>query len=156
MARCLIAALLITSVAVQPTAAQEIVIPDQVAEAADKAEVEALDLLGAVNTTGSDPYEYLYSVGELARPKPPAPVFTIWDRVAECESQGNWAANTNNGFYGGVQFDHDSWISAGGGKYAYNAHLATRGQQIEIANQWLTMTSWKSWPACSLRLGLRR
>jgi hypothetical protein len=56
-----------------------------------------------------------------------------WDAIARCESGGNWHINTGNGYYGGLQFDHGTWISNGGGRYAYNANGATRSEQIAIA-----------------------
>ncbi|WP_288026480.1 resuscitation-promoting factor [Arthrobacter sp.] len=59
----------------------------------------------------------------------------MWDRIAQCESGGNWAINTGNGYYGGLQFDIQTWIGNGGGAYAPNASLATKGQQIAIANK---------------------
>ena len=58
----------------------------------------------------------------------------MWDRIAQCESGGNWATNTGNGYYGGLQFDIGTWLSAGGGSYAARADLASRGEQITIAN----------------------
>lgn len=77
-----------------------------------------------------------------------------WDRLAQCESSGNWAINTGNGFYGGVQFTRSTWLAYGGGKYAPYAHQATRLQQIEIAEKVLAGQGWGAWPACSSRLGL--
>lgn len=127
-------------------------VSEEVATVAEQVGVDPIELQGAVNVTGYGPDEYLCLVGEGPCPKP---VYTVWDRVHECEAPGNWHANTGNGFYGGLQFDRGSWIAAGGGKYAARADLATREQQIEIANRWLAMTSWRSWPACSRRLGLR-
>jgi len=59
----------------------------------------------------------------------------MWDRIAQCESGGNWATNTGNGYYGGLQFDIGTWLSAGGGSYAARADLASRGEQITIANR---------------------
>ncbi|MCU6479877.1 resuscitation-promoting factor [Arthrobacter sp. A2-55] len=59
----------------------------------------------------------------------------MWDAIAQCESGGNWAINTGNGYYGGLQFDIGTWISNGGGAYAPNASLATKAQQIDIANK---------------------
>lgn len=56
-----------------------------------------------------------------------------WDAIAQCESGGNWQINTGNGYYGGLQFDHGTWISNGGGRYAYNANGASRDEQIAIA-----------------------
>jgi uncharacterized protein YabE (DUF348 family) len=57
-----------------------------------------------------------------------------WDAVAQCESGQRWNINTGNGYYGGLQFDIRTWLGNGGGKYAPRADLATKAQQIEIAN----------------------
>jgi uncharacterized protein YabE (DUF348 family) len=59
----------------------------------------------------------------------------MWDRIAACESGGNWAINTGNGYYGGLQFDNQTWQGAGGGQYAPRADLASRTQQIAVANK---------------------
>ncbi|UUL75996.1 transglycosylase family protein [Pseudarthrobacter sp. Fe7] len=59
----------------------------------------------------------------------------MWDKIAQCESTGNWSINSGNGYYGGLQFDVRTWIGAGGGAYAPNASLATKAQQIDIANR---------------------
>jgi len=59
----------------------------------------------------------------------------MWDRIAQCESGGNWAINSGNGYYGGLQFDSQTWLGAGGGAYAPRADLASRTQQIAIANK---------------------
>ena len=59
----------------------------------------------------------------------------MWDRIAKCESGGNWATNTGNGYYGGLQFDNQTWLGNGGGTYAPRADLASRTQQIAIANK---------------------
>ncbi|MEW1939733.1 ubiquitin-like domain-containing protein [Pseudarthrobacter sp. NPDC080037] len=59
----------------------------------------------------------------------------MWDKIAQCESSGNWSINSGNGYYGGLQFDVRTWIGAGGGAYAPNASLATKAQQIDIANR---------------------
>lgn len=83
-----------------------------------------------------------------------APV-SAWDRLAQCESTGNWHINTGNGFYGGVQFTASTWAAFGGHKYASNAHLATKGQQIEIAEKVLAVQGPGAWPHCSVVAGLR-
>ncbi|WP_427173961.1 ubiquitin-like domain-containing protein [Arthrobacter sp. 92] len=59
----------------------------------------------------------------------------MWDKIAQCESTGNWSINSGNGYYGGLQFDVQTWLGAGGGAYAPNASLATKAQQIDIANR---------------------
>lgn len=82
-----------------------------------------------------------------APPPPPAPATdrsVNWDAIAECESGGNWHINTGNGYYGGLQFHHDTWIAYGGGRYAENAHLTSRENQIAIAS---TMEL-SHWPVC--------
>lgn len=59
----------------------------------------------------------------------------MWDRIAQCESTGNWSINTGNGYYGGLQFDIQTWLGAGGGDFAQRADLASRGEQITVANR---------------------
>jgi len=81
---------------------------------------------------------------------------STWDRVAACESGGNWAINTGNGFYGGLQFTHQTWIAFGGGAYAYNANLASKSAQITIAEKVLAVQGPGAWPVCSVRAGLTR
>jgi len=71
-----------------------------------------------------------------------------WDQVAHCESGGNWAINTGNGFYGGVQFTAATWASHGGGEYAPSAQLATRDQQIAVAERVLATQGRGAWPVC--------
>lgn len=127
--------------------------PPDIEQAAVAAGVEPIDLEGAVNTTGLDPWEYLYQVGHLARPRPPAAAArNVWDRVAACESGGRWHINTGNGFYGGLQFTLGSWRAAGGSGMP---HHASRETQIAVAERLLTMQGWRAWPTCSRRLGLR-
>jgi resuscitation-promoting factor RpfA len=77
-----------------------------------------------------------------------------WDLLAQCESSGNWSINTGNGYYGGVQFSQSTWEAFGGGAYAPRADLATREQQIAVAEQTLAVQGWGAWPACSAKLGL--
>ncbi|WP_307077181.1 resuscitation-promoting factor [Arthrobacter pascens] len=69
----------------------------------------------------------------------------MWDKIAQCESSGNWAANTGNGYYGGLQFDIRTWIGSGGGAYAPNASLATKAQQIDIANRVYAQRGLQPW-----------
>jgi hypothetical protein len=80
-----------------------------------------------------------------------------WDQLAICETGGNWAANTGNGFGGGLQFAHTSrwstWLSFGGGTYAFHPWDASREQQIDIAEQVLASSGWKAWPGCSRKNG---
>src|SRR5215207_9873407 len=60
-----------------------------------------------------------------------------WDAIAQCESGGNWSINTGNGYYGGLQFSRSTWLGYGGGTYAPTANLASRSQQIAIAEKTL-------------------
>ena len=77
-----------------------------------------------------------------------------WNRLAQCESSGNWHINTGNGYYGGVQFSDSTWDAYGGERYASTADQATRAQQIVIAEKVLDGQGWGAWPACSSELGL--
>jgi LysM repeat protein len=79
-----------------------------------------------------------------------------WERLAGCESGGNWHINTGNGYYGGLQFSDGTWDGNGGEKYASRADLATKNEQIAIAEKVLDARGWSPWPACSSRLGLSR
>ncbi|WBB58918.1 transglycosylase family protein [Streptomyces sp. WMMC500] len=77
-----------------------------------------------------------------------------WERVAACESGGEWATNTGNGYFGGVQFSQSSWEAAGGRSYAPRADLASKQQQIAVAERLLSMQGPGAWPACGSRAGL--
>ncbi|MGY3335464.1 nucleoid-associated protein YgaU [Streptomyces filamentosus] len=126
--------------------------------AAAAAAVEAA-VPGAVGRPGS-------GAGTGAVPPPPAagpaglPAYACakdqwpWGCVAECESSGRWDVNTGNGFYGGLQFWQPTWIEFGGLKYARRADLATRQQQITVAEDVLRVQGWGAWPVCSKRYGL--
>lgn len=80
---------------------------------------------------------------------------SVWTRLAQCESGGNWHINTGNGYYGGLQFAHRTWQGFGGGQYGYNAHQASRNEQILIAQRTLAEQGWGAWPTCSRRIGVR-
>ena len=77
---------------------------------------------------------------------------TVWDKLAQCESTGNWAINTGNGFSGGLQFTPGTWRAFGGTGVA---HHASREAQIVVAERVLAKQGWGAWPACSSKLGLR-
>jgi hypothetical protein len=79
----------------------------------------------------------------------------VWDSMAQCESGGNWATNTGNGYYGGLQFAPGTWRAMGGGAYAATADQATKAQQIEIAERVLAAQGWGAWPGCARKAGLR-
>lgn len=77
---------------------------------------------------------------------------SVWDRLAQCESGGNWAINTGNGYYGGLQFSISSWQAVGGTGLPSDA---SREEQIMRAERLLAMQGWGAWPACTAKLGLR-
>jgi len=96
------------------------------------------------------------TVGTKAKPAPAAGANTgaaapammneaMWDKIAQCESSGNWSINSGNGYYGGLQFDIRTWIGAGGGAYAPNASLATKAQQFDIANRIYAQRGLQPW-----------
>ncbi len=80
------------------------------------------------------------------------PSGSVWDKLAQCESGGNWSINTGNGYYGGLQFSLSTWRAYGGSGYP---HQASREEQIAIAKKLQAAAGWGSWPACSSKLGLR-
>ncbi|TXG88966.1 DUF3235 domain-containing protein [Rhodococcus rhodnii] len=77
-----------------------------------------------------------------------------WDRLAQCESGGNWGINTGNGYQGGLQFSPSTWNAHGGGEFAASANNASREQQIVVAERVLENQGWGAWPSCSSSLGL--
>ncbi|WP_149030653.1 transglycosylase family protein [Kitasatospora sp. MBT66] len=79
-----------------------------------------------------------------------------WDKVAQCESTGNWSINTGNGFYGGLQFTNSTWAEFGGTSFAARADLATKDQQIAIAEKVLAVQGPGAWPVCSVQAGLTK
>jgi LysM repeat protein len=76
----------------------------------------------------------------------------VWDRLAQCESGGNWGINTGNGYSGGLQFAPGTWAANGG---TGSAHNASRAEQIRVAERVRASQGWGAWPACSSQLGLR-
>ena len=91
------------------------------------------------------------SLGVLAAPASAAAP-NDWDAVAQCESSGNWAINTGNGYYGGLQFSASTWAAYGGHQYAPNAHQATKAQQIAVAERTLDTQGKGAWPTCGRAL----
>ncbi|MFZ3571438.1 transglycosylase family protein [Streptomyces sp. BH097] len=88
----------------------------------------------------------------LAGPAPAADG-GVWDRIARCESGGNWHTNTGNGYYGGLQFSAGTWRAYGGGAYAATADRASKGQQIAVATKVQRAQGWGAWPTCAARAG---
>jgi LysM repeat protein len=84
-----------------------------------------------------------------AAPAQAAPT-SVWDRVAACESGGNWHINTGNGYYGGLQFSLATWHGYGG---AGNPANASKSTQIAIAEKVLAGQGWGAWPVCSVKAG---
>ncbi|MFG2313029.1 transglycosylase family protein [Streptomyces sp. NPDC048566] len=77
----------------------------------------------------------------------------VWDRIAQCESGGNWHINTGNGYYGGLQFSAGTWRAYGGTAYAPTADQASRSAQIAVAAKVQRAQGWGAWPTCSARAG---
>ncbi|MDQ1603641.1 MAG: hypothetical protein QOE01_1486, partial [Actinomycetota bacterium] len=83
-----------------------------------------------------------------------AATMTTWDRLANCESSGRWHINTGNGFYGGVQFTDGTWDDYRHGQFAGRADLATKTEQVIVAERLLDARGWAPWPACRDKLNL--
>ncbi len=77
---------------------------------------------------------------------------SVWDRLAQCESNEDWDINTGNGFYGGLQFTLSSWRAVGGTGYP---HHASKQEQINRAEKLKAIQGWGAWPACTAELGLQ-
>jgi uncharacterized protein YabE (DUF348 family) len=77
---------------------------------------------------------------------------SVWDRLAQCESGGNWSINSGNGYYGGLQFSPSTWRANGGSGMPNNA---SREQQIAVAKKVQASQGWGAWPACTAKLGIR-
>jgi uncharacterized protein YabE (DUF348 family) len=92
------------------------------------------------------------------QPSPPANFASggsVWDKIAACESGGNWAINTGNGYSGGLQFLESTWLANGGGAFAPYAYEASREQQIIVAERIRAASGgYGAWPACAAGLGL--
>lgn len=106
---------------------------------------DALDL-------GDADDEVVRTVSEPANETDSDAPSAVWDRLAQCESNGRWHLNTGNGFYGGLQFTLRSWRAVGGAGYP---HEHPREVQIRKAERLLEIQGWRAWPACSRKLGLR-
>lgn len=95
------------------------------------------------------------SVGSSNASAPAVPQGGVWDSLAQCEAGGDWSINTGNGFSGGLQFTPSTWAGYGGTEYAPEAHMATREQQIAVAEKVQAAQGWGAWPACTAKLGIR-
>lgn len=110
--------------------------------------------------TSSEPQQEESQPQEASAPAEPGTIPGVsleeeqrFDQLAQCESGGNWAINTGNGYYGGIQFSLGSWKAAGGEEYAPRPDLATREQQIMAGKKLKDMQGWGAWPACSAKYG---
>lgn len=99
-----------------------------------------------------DPTPTVMHVGTQGAPS--TPNGSVWDSIAKCESGGNWAVNTGNGYYGGLQFDLHTWNAYGGGQYAPLPSEASRDQQIAVAQKVQAAQGWGAWPVCSVKAGV--
>jgi uncharacterized protein YabE (DUF348 family) len=119
--------------------------------------------MGTGESVTAQPVTEIRVVGTKARPAPPATPPAgggggggsgVWDQLANCESGGNWAINTGNGYYGGLQFSLGTWLAYGGGSYAHLPSDASREQQISVAERLRATSGFSPWPACARKLGL--
>ncbi|MFD0276895.1 transglycosylase family protein [Kitasatospora sp. NPDC127111] len=78
----------------------------------------------------------------------------VWDDLAECESGGDWRADTGNGYFGGLQIWPPTWEEAGGLRFATRPDRASRRQQTVVAEEILRMQGWEAWPACAREIGM--
>lgn len=142
----------------------------------DAVDVDAIELPGASSAepdtgtssgTASEPGSAASTASAEPAPEPePEPEHTheqpaqsaaggVWDRLAQCESNGDWFINTGNGFHGGLQFHPQTWSAHGGEQFAPTAAQASREQEIAVAERVLASQGWGAWPACASKLGLR-
>ncbi|WP_328976829.1 transglycosylase family protein [Streptomyces canus] len=112
---------------------------------------QAPALLVAAGVTGS-----AIAIPLLGATGASAATGTTWDRVAECESGSSWSANEGNGYYGGLQMSQENWEKYGGLEYAKTADLASRNQQIAVAEKLLADQGIAAWPTCGLLNGLSK
>ncbi|MET8080233.1 transglycosylase family protein [Streptomyces sp. NPDC005303] len=112
---------------------------------------QAPALLVAAGVTGS-----AIAIPLLGATGASAATGTTWDRVAECESGGSWSENDGNGYYGGLQMSQENWEKYGGLEYAETADLASRNQQIAVAEKLLADQGIAAWPTCGLLGGLSK
>jgi uncharacterized protein YabE (DUF348 family) len=97
----------------------------------------------------TQPKPKIVHVGTKEAPAPNIGDGSAWDRIAQCESGGNWAINTGNTYYGGLQFDKRTWDAYGGDEYAAYPHQATREQQIAVAEKVRDARGgYSAWPVC--------
>jgi hypothetical protein len=137
--------------------------PDALDRLASVAEAVAPPTTATPTTTTAPPAPPTTVPPAPPAPPAPQPVATgtgyndpanpaAWDRLAQCESGGNWAANTGNGYYGGIQFSLSSWQGVGG---TGRPDQASRATQIAMGQRLWNQGGWGHWPACTSKLGYR-
>lgn len=128
---------------------QQLTIPDEKAEIAHREMPQSSAVAQQVQAEAAAAPATTYSPRVSS-----APAVTggsVWDQLAQCEAGGNWAINTGNGFYGGLQFTLSSWQAVGGSGYP---NEASREEQIMRGQMLQARQGWGAWPACSAKLGL--
>ncbi|MFE5791050.1 transglycosylase family protein [Streptomyces sp. NPDC056503] len=108
---------------------------------------KATRVVALVGVTGAAVAAPLMAAGTAS-----AATASEWDRVAQCESGGNWSINTGNGYYGGLQFSASTWAAYGGTAYASSADQASKSQQIAVAEKVLAGQGKGAWPSCGVGL----
>ncbi|MGW6537146.1 transglycosylase family protein [Streptomyces sp. NPDC055051] len=108
---------------------------------------KATRVVALVGVTGAAVAAPLMAAGTAS-----AATASEWDRVAQCESGGNWSINTGNGYYGGLQFSASTWAAYGGTAYASTANQASKSQQIAVAEKVLAGQGKGAWPSCGVGL----
>ncbi|GGR48506.1 LysM peptidoglycan-binding domain-containing protein [Streptomyces roseolus] len=108
---------------------------------------KATRVVALVGVTGAAVAAPLMAAGTAS-----AATASEWDRVAQCESGGNWSINTGNGYYGGLQFSASTWAAYGGTAYAPTANQASKSQQIAVAEKVLAGQGKGAWPSCGVGL----
>lgn len=107
-------------------------------------------------SAGAGSQERVRAAAGPAAPPGPTPE-AVWDRLARCESSGEWDIATGNGYFGGLQFDESTWRAYRGTDFAPRADEATREEQIAVATRVRDdRDGYGAWPACARKLGLPR
>lgn len=114
-----------------------------------------LSSLGSDGAPEPTPLEATQELVPSTADAPPEPAYSVWDALAQCESGGRWHIATGNGYWGGLQQDLAFWRRHGGLQYAARPDLASRAQQIAVAEAGLRVQGWGAWPVCSRRIGAR-
>ncbi|MEV7776057.1 transglycosylase family protein [Kitasatospora sp. NPDC086791] len=78
----------------------------------------------------------------------------VWDGLADCESGGDWQADTGNGYYGGLQIRPSTWAEADGPRFADRPDRAGRREQTTVGDEIVRRQGWEAWPSCARELGL--